>query len=269
MSDFLFRMIERAAGGSSVPVPQPPPQYQWPALLDRPAPVPVSGSAALPTAKTAAPVSLSPAAPHSFGTSMDALDRASSPAFTTPQFAGGTMETELAPEAIGSEKTRLITPSEKDPIQSVELAQVKVPEAARRPAPLRFGPDTRFQISHPAIEDGASLRDSFHEPDPVREKPAIVSGRVAEFSTVQQAHGPERTSPAPALPPARAERADRSLPPGRQEAPDPVVEVSIARVDVRLDAPKQAAPQPVSRPRGFAEYESLRRYITSPWARRR
>ena len=220
-----------------------------------------------------------PAALHSFANSVDVLDPPIAPPSPASQFTGASANTEPAPDPkrsshfarMASEETRLAAAPEKDlSIQSRKLARVEVPMPSPPLASLRA--ETRFETHHPATEDGVSLRTSLPEPNSTisGEMPASSGRLMAELPAAQKARRPERTSPAPILsPPGRAESGRGSLPPPRQETPDPIIEVSIARVDVRLDPPKQPAPQPVGRPRGFAEYESQRRYITSPWARRR
>ncbi len=272
VSDFLFRMIERAAGRSSSCVPRPPRQYQWPSSWERPAPV--CGSPALPPPKTAQAVSLSSPAPHSLSDSRVLLDQAIAPAFSTPGPVSTSMEREVAPEArrpnefagtLRAETSLTTAPKENSTIQPSELASPEAPP----PVPLQHAPDNKAQVRYPATEKRASFRDSLLSPVMGEQEPATASRLVAEFPAVQQ-YGPEETSPAPALMPSvRTEGARRSNPHSLRETPDTVVEVNIGRVDVRLDAPKQPAPQPVSRPRGFAEYESLRRYVASPWSRRR
>lgn len=277
MSDFLFRMIERASGRSSVHVPQPPLQYQWPALLDRPAPVPVAGSPAVPVLKPEPVMSLPLATLHSFGNSVDVLDPPIAPQSLKPQSPGELMNTELTPDAKRRSHfahTAIMKTSptarlgEHLPIQSAEVASIDFSEATRPSLPMQPEPESKTQVHYREAEDRASL------PEPnamiAEQRPASSARLVAASLAIQQEHGPAQSSPAPTLAqPARSNNALRSISHAPQETADPVVEVNIARVEVRLDAPKQPAPQPVSRPRGFAEYESLRRYITSPWARRR
>jgi hypothetical protein len=49
-------------------------------------------------------------------------------------------------------------------------------------------------------------------------------------------------------------------------AEEPIVEVSIGRVEVKLDSPASpAVPKAPVRPTGFAEFEALRRYAAGLW----
>jgi hypothetical protein len=65
--------------------------------------------------------------------------------------------------------------------------------------------------------------------------------------------------------PKAAEGNPSGRSPRLRETPEPAVEVNIGRVEVKLDVPAPPAPKPISAPRGFAEFEALRRYITRPW----
>ncbi len=283
MSDFLFRMIERASGRWSAQVPRPPQQFQWPVSWERPALV--SGPPVVPSPKDPA-VSLSSPTQHSLSDSIDGVAQAISPTFTTPRSVSTSMDTEVAPEAkrhndfadtVRAAASLTTPPGDNSRILSPELAPPAGSDATRPLVPGQPDPYPAMQYSHPtikdrypAMQDSASLRASPPGPDERTAKPAAADSLVAALPAIQHEHGKEHTSPAPALlPSTRADSARRIMPHPLQETADPVVEVNIARVEVRLDVPRQPAPQLVTRPRGFAEFESLRRYVAGPWSRRR
>jgi hypothetical protein len=156
---------------------------------------------------------------------------------------------------------------------SAPAQRVSAVNATDSPEVLSEPPVTR---SEPIAEHNESDPPATAEPDTEIEELALVDNprpsraRIEHHST---AAGNPPMSGAPRISrasvPRVAEGSARAGLPRLTDTPGPVVEVNIGRVEVKLDVPTPPAPKPVSGPRGFAEFEALRRYSAGPWPSRR
>lgn len=235
--NYLFRMVERAAGRSALPTPRPPQQFYWPLPWEQPARF--SGTAPFPSAKAKAP--------SQSATSLSLLDRE------------GEAETSLAPA---------IVQPVHDLAPPIPLAANQKPdfEMASRP-PGSADENTSAQLDQqptlPPLTPKSVPQpiNIFHEniigekpaPAPLQAQGLMVENQVPQdtfhFNGQEHSHGRRQ--------------------PAAQQSAEPIVEVHIGRVEVQLEAPRQPEARVVPKANGFAEFESMRRYTAGPWSLRK
>lgn len=283
MTDFLFRMVQRAAGRPGThAVPQPPRHFYWP-------------STAAASASQPEPRSLSPARSH--GTA-----RAPSfePARTNPTAAKPGMPPITVPDLPQSERPFMnpmpTTNSGLTNEEIVESGQPMVPAEENIPSlrqtvsaretilPSRaidranvetvFAGNPAMHQVPPSAIDLAVLFDSAASPALADVPEPSAGTRYAHLQSIEDAisamNEPRAdTEPSslqenipPRLTPPMRNRATRS-PGGSSVQAPPAVEVKIGSVEIVFDPPP-AQPAP-ARPAGFAEFADLRRYASRPW----
>ena len=290
MSDFLFRMVARAAG-LAPQGPRPRSEVQAPPALDTAVPAAAKGPApawvnAVPPAeemRTAAPASVSDVLPILRIQPEPALPR------TNEETAGTiapTPHTESGRPAQPSPARRLEVPvlplmtAAPAPRVTSNFPPQPLPAGKlETPAPPVMGPKKADQP--PAAEE-LEVRSPDREIQTVL--PIHVVPKVVPVSVTQPVARPDRILtdqtkiaqpekeehpavplPTQATPPSRPRQAN--LPKKEQVAShqeEPPVEVKIGRVEVLMEAAPVAPPAP-ARPQGFAEYTALRRYVARPW----
>jgi len=274
MSDFLFRMVERAAGVATATTPQPPRTFQWmaPAMLPSPYPaasaaetqvssseiesLPAPSALRQPTAKfnritvedhptrrnvdvQASPPPSVPAA-SSFppkNTASETSQPLVRPLLTVQSEPHRIVKAEATKEIASRSQNRLSENTEQTG-HKVDIQRhhrdLPVESAPSKPQPLARRPDRPITTDHEAA----------HFP---LEKPAQTS-----IHTVQSATPSPRES--------RPQTAEVRTP---KPASEPPVEVKIGRVEIHFDAPATPAASPSpARPSGFSEYAELRRYVS-------
>ncbi len=235
-ANYLFRMVERAAGRSELPTPRPPQQFYWPLPWEQPARF--SATAPFPSTKAKAP--------HQAATTLSLIDRQG--------------EAETSTETAIFQPVQELTPpippaaNERPDFEIVSLPSESTDENTS--AKFDQQPTLAALISQPI----ANPADIFHE-NIHREKPAPASPQAQHLMA-------EKQTPDDAFHFNRQNNPHERLRPAAPSA-EPVVEVHIARVEVRLDPPRQSEPRAVPKPNGFAEFESMRRYAAGPWSLRK
>ena len=243
MSDFLFRMVERAAGVATATTPQPPRTFQWMAptitLPSHPPAASAWETQASPSAIESLPAP-SPlrqsAAKFNRVTVEDRRTRRNVDFQASPQ-PSVPAASSFPPENTVSETSQpLIQPSLAVQSEPHRAVKAEVTESAlSKPQPFARRPDGPITTDHEAA----------HFP---LEEPA----QKTSIHTVQSATPLPRES--------RPQTAEVRTP---KPASEPPVEVKIGRVEIHFDAPATpaASPAPV-RPSGFSEYAELRRYVS-------
>ncbi len=245
MSDYLRRMVERAVGRTHGQGPQPPQSFLWAGPLENPAPDLASSALQFPASGRTVPF-------------RPVLHRAPSGA----ESVSPVVSQDVA--AASGEKDDSATPC----LLQNSFGDDTHPPLISGPATLvSERPSTSSQPTQVAARSN-DIDRALTAPDIETEEPALAM--EAPMTVVNDS--PIIT--ATPVPPRRnfrtgAEGRARGESPRLTEAVEPVVEVRIGRVEVRLDVPSPPAPRPVSRPHGFAEFEALRRYAAGPWPPRR
>lgn len=280
MSDYLFRMVERAAGRAAASAPQPPRESHWPVAMEAPESftVPIRPHARNQAKNSTLEIPLFPPELHrSFSPSPPATPRTSRP-------DGITQGKNFAPDVVLGESA---------PVESVTrvptvLADEHRPLVSREDEPLvsSGNPSLPSEIATQSANRteeirGTEIQNSSR--DPMISVPQIAE--TAEDSVrfnssapqVQFLHPTQTPLPAASARVPADARPSEAFTLGRGESPrlpaarnarqqsEPGVEVKIGRVEVRFDALAPAAPARPSRPSGFAEFAALRRYETQPW----
>lgn len=245
MSDYLFRMIERAAGTATASAPQPPREVHWPLLPEAPDSfMPASSfryAGAPPTPRHPRNGDVENNAPFVSPKQHD-------PALPMPPL--------IAPAAVEAQRS-----SQYEVIaHSATLARADENHepVSREGVPQETGTDTE-------IRDTA-IGGPSHDPISVRQmrKTPAPSARSDAFPAPDFHPTAQVFSPQPVSVPAAKARTIAVVQPS--ETPEPAVEVKIGRVEVRFDSPATpAAPTRSPRPSGFVEFAALRRYVTQPW----
>ena len=253
MSDFLFRMVERAAGLATAATPQPPRTFQWMAPAEM-LPSHYPSTSAWETQSLPAPSPLQVTVEDRRNADSQARQQPSVPELLHSHWKIAS-ETSLP----------LIQPSLA--VQSKPHRDVKA-EAAKEAAPRfqnRLPENTeqtehKVNVSHLPVEAAPSKRQPLAKhPD----RPIIADHEAAHFprGTGPQRHPSDTAQPATPLPrESRTQTADMRA---QKPASEPPVEVKIGRVEIHFDAPPTpvASPAP-ARPGGFSEYAELRRYAS-------
>ena len=290
MSDFLFRMIERAAGSPAAgTAPQPPRQFYWPA--------PLQAVATWPAAPGASPVAISPAgrraptrlqpphsiadvgpAPSQVGESKVLSGRTRENLFGTSQY------TESGP---GEERTRPITETGAflNPSQETRLAGVR--DVVTDPTPVDIAPeaptpptvralpkqenDDNAARPDPSLVDLDQAPESRMPPRPSEDSEISASVQAHTTLVVRDARASNENRPALQGVETRS-GLPKQMPTGiaqmrsRRGEPEPPVEVKIGTVEIRFDPPPAHAAEPApARPVGVADFADLRRYAARPW----
>jgi hypothetical protein len=253
MSDFLFRMVERAAGFATAATPQPPRTFQWMAPAEM-LPSHYPSTSAWGTQSLPAPSPLQVTVEDRRNADIQARQQPSVPAASSFPLENTVSETSLP----------LIQPSLA--VQSKPHRDVKA-ETAKEAAP-------RFQNHLPenTEQTGRKINVSHLPPEAAakrqplarrREGPIIADHEAAHFPLKEPAHKTSIHTAQPATPLPRESRTQTADMRAQKPASEPPVEVKIGRVEIHFDAP----PTPVAsaapaRPGGFSEYAELRRYAS-------
>ncbi len=236
-SNYLFRMVERAAGLSPEQAPRPPQHFYWPLPWEQPAKA--INSSLLASSNTSS-ARLVPA--------------------TLPPFSRDLVEGE-SPLALNTASTE-----EANPVVTPAAHSHSQENFAFNGGSFAASSDAQPSVLSGTVDPARRFvhEESGSQPDTmVIEKPLAAAAKLQD---------PRFAIPTPQKISFRSngEAASRgSMPQTPQETVEPVVEVNIARVEVHLDPPRQPSPQAVPAPVGFAEFESLRRYAAGPWPSRR
>ncbi len=235
--NYLLRMVERAAGRSAQPTPQPPQQFYWPLPWEEPARF--SGTAPFPSARVKAP--------SQSATSLSLNDRETeaqtsvAPAIVQPVH-------DLAPPIppAANEKPDFEIAS-RPPWPADENASAQLNPQLTRPALIQPSVPQPTNIFH------ENIHGEKHQPASLQDQGLMVENHATQdaFHLNGQEHSHGRRQPA------------------AQQNAEPIVEVHIGRVEVRLDTPRQPEARAVPKASGFAEFESMRRYTAGPWLLRK
>jgi hypothetical protein len=239
-------MVERAAGRTHGQGPRPPQSFLWAGPLQNPAPDLASSALQFPASGRTVPL-------------RPVLHRAPSGA----ESVSPVVSQDVA--AVSGEKDDSTTPR----VLQNSFGDDTHPPLISRPTTLvSERPSTSSQPTQVAARSNDIDRTALTAPDIETEEPALAM--EAPMTVVNDS--PILTAtPVPRRRNFRtgAEGRARGESPRLTEAVEPVVEISIGSVEVRLDVPSPPAPKLVSRPHGFAEFEALRRYTAGPWPPRR
>ncbi len=248
MSDYLLRMIDRAAGRASGETPRPPKSFRWA--------VPWGGNA-LDVGVAADEFRASGRAiafgPVSHPRTGGPAESVSLPASKGVPELSAEFENPVSPRALQES----LEHETNQPLTSAAVVAVSgrslTPSPPIQPITRNNGFDLpELPASDTEIEELASPRES-ESSLTFNHRPVLVA---------------EPVSPRPDFHKAAKDVAYATSP-RLTDTADSVVEVNIGRVEVRLDVPAPPAPKPASRPNGFAEYETLRRYSAGAWPTRR
>lgn len=276
MSDFLFRMVERATGLATA-TPQLPRTFQWmaPAVM-----LPSHSPAASAWETQASPSAIEslpapsplrqPTAKFNRVTVEDHRTRRNVD-FQSSQQPSAPTKSSLPPENVVNEASRpLIQPSlavQSEPHRAVKAEATK--EIALH-LQNHLSENTE-QTGHKVKVSQRQHRDlpveaASLQPQPLARRtdgPVIADHEAAHFPLEEPA---QKTSIHPlqsATPPPRESRTQTAEVRTPKPTSEPPVEVKIGRVEIHFDAPATpaASPAPV-RPGGFSEYAELRRYVS-------
>jgi hypothetical protein len=295
VTDFLFRMVQRAAGlPTAVAAPQPPSQFHWPTPFETAAVRPV-----LPGVN-------SDARPRGSRRTMEAArppDSAAESVVFKQRLAATT-----PPEPLRADSARTIetqaTTSVPTPDEGIEGPVMFHPSHAMALAssqtPIGIEPLTRSRPAESTSSAPIHRENSdAAEPQPFAinlddARPSLAAQQPSETAVWAAQEPPVRPTSIDHAARAMKETADETRPisvrtdiPARltpalrpaptrsarlqsrpQELPPPV-EVKIGSVEIVFDQPAVQATQPAPvRPSGFAEFADLRRYATRPWTSR-
>lgn len=283
MSNFLFRMVERAAGAPSAPaVPHPPSQFHWPAIVNAPAlrPLVARSRQTAVRSRLSEEVKPSRARQSMMGDSPQRRTQTDAQREPLPQLRKSASLPSL--ENTSGEKTVSLAP---DPTQ-IDRTQ-KPPDpivAIADPPRLEATPSEKARSLEPLIADIATNEDVLTT-DPVQETVIITTLPAAETLSPAQPEIPSslvKQAPAlseiqsvgrvrvPAIRSGPLEPKPTALVSARTPADDSErgVEVKIGSVEIVFDPPPAAAHPARSYPTGFAEFAELRRYGARPWSHR-
>jgi hypothetical protein len=272
MSNFLFRMVERAAGLSAAASPQPPRRFQWPARVETPRPV-ASVFDSFPEfpqmPPTGAKMPFMPLEPVVKGHIEQGrrIDIQVQPE-THPSRASS-----FQPEAATGETHH---PSIQAPVDrgTQREPELRVEADGRREA-VKHSHGTLRQDAEPPLHEISGRSIFIGAPDAPVEALLSTSQPVArplELVPTMPRHEANTSlvtartlRPAAEAPAPQESRAQADI--GRsKQVSEPPVEVKIGHVEIRFDAPVTPAPSRASsQPSGFSEYAALRRYAVGPW----
>ena len=263
MSNFLFRMVERAAGVSAATSPQPPRPFQWPSSAETPYPG-KSTFDSLAEFQQVRPTGVrTPSLPLKPLTTERVEQGGQEPDIQIgPKASSLQPEADAMKQAVKHFNDRLRQDAEqtshevsgKSSVTNTPHVEVEASRSTARPLAKRSvevprstsQPVARPLDNLPAVETDTSLVTA-----PVA-RPSIRTPRSAAEAPVPQENRPQ----------AAAMQASK-------EVSEPPVEVKIGRVEIRFDAPATpAASSAPACPSGFSEYAALRSYAIRPWGSR-
>lgn len=284
MTEFLSRMLQRAAGWPTAPAtPQPRSQFHWPALANIPASRPVlpgtnsdassrGGRRAIGASRALASAAESLAPKHG--------SAAMTPRYQPPLSSAGTIETQAStsvPPADESLESRgIITRSHEMTLANRQTPAGLEPITPTWPAertifaPFHREDSAAAEPQHFAIDSDDALASRTAQEQPghpvVLEHAAHAMNETREETWPNSVHKvtPARLTPAAQPAPSRSVRGQ-----SRMQETQPPVEVKIGSVEIVFDQKSVQAAQPAPvRPVGFAEFADLRRYASRPWSSR-
>ena len=290
MSDFLFRMVERAAGLSAATAPQPPRPFQWPSSAETPYPG-KSTFDSFAESQPVRPTSVRPSLPLKPLTTGrieqggQEPDIQTAPGASSLQQQAATYETartfiqaqdgkemrrephhsveaDVNKQAVKHSNDRLRQDAEqtshevsgKSSVTNTLHVHVKASRSTARPLATRS-----VEVPRSTSQPVARLLDNLPT---VETDTSLVTAPVDRTSTRTPRSAAETPVPQENRPQAAAMQASK-------EVSEPPVEVKIGRVEIRFDAPATpAASSAPARPSGFSEYAALRSYAIRPWGSR-
>ena len=277
MSDYLFRMIERASGTAVAPAPQPPREFHWPVVPDASAVFSLPRKLYTMDHARNGPVEnplFFPEAGRRFSlfTEPKPFTTRSESEARRKKFGAGLGEESASGESLTNvsaildgethENERRLIPG--NPRLSSEVATQPAPRTEEMRGTEIPKSSRGAIISAPQIEETAEPFARSNSPSPQVQSTVQILPPVpvpAASARVPSAARTSETFPARQSTPSRNPAAKST-----RENAEPAVEVKIGRVEVRFDAPiAPASLKRPSRPSGFAEFAALRRYETQPW----
>jgi hypothetical protein len=260
MSDFLFRMVERAAGLATAATPQPPRTFQWIVPAETlPSHYPATSAwetQASPSAIESLPAPSplrQPAAKFNRVTVEDRRNRRNVDVQSSPQPSVPGASSFQPENAVNDVQSKPHRDVKAEATEEAPRFQNRLPENIEQTG-------HKINVSHLPVEAASSKRQPLTRgPD----GPIIADHEAAHFPLEEPAQmtSIHTAQPAPPLPrESRTQTADVRTP---KPASEPPVEVKIGRVEIHFDAPGTpvASPAP-ARPGGFSEYAELRRYAS-------
>ena len=274
MSDFLFRMVERAAGVATATTPQPPRTFQWMAPATTPPPQFPATSASETQAPPSAIESLpapsllrQPVAKFNGVTVEDRrnVDVQSSPQPSVPAASSFPTENAVSETILPLPQPSLAVQSE--PHRAVKAGVTKETASHLQNRLSENIEQTGHKVNIPPRQHrDLTVESAPSKPQPLSRRPdgpIVADHEAAHFPLEEPA---QKTSIHPlqsATPPPRESRTQTAEVRTPKPTSEPPVEVKIGRVEIHFDAPATpaASPAPV-RPGGFSEYAELRRYVS-------
>jgi hypothetical protein len=290
VTDFLFRMVQKAAGWSSAAAaPQPPSQFHWPGPAMRPTLRGASSDASPRIGRSS--FGLTPRVDSAEATGLkldsDAMTRSDQPRADSFR----TIETPASPSVPaadeGTGSSVVFNPSDEitlvrsQPPGGLEPLTTARPSESRRSAPAHrkntagaesqpFAIDFDHALASRTTNWPSEAADFSAQAQPVLPSwiehavPAMYETSEAMLPLPVRADSPAGPVPAAKQVPPRIARGQ-----SRPQEPQPAVEVKIGSVEIVFDQPPVQAAQPAPvRPTGFAEFADLRRYVARPWPSR-
>jgi hypothetical protein len=262
MSDFLFRMVERAAGLATATTPQPPRTFPWMSPAET-LPSHFPSASAWEAQASAAPSPLRQP-PAKFDRVM-VEDHRNVDVQPSPQPSVRGASSFPLENVVSETIQQLIQPSlavQSKPHRAVKAGSTKetAPRSQNRLPENTEQTGHKVNVSHLQVEAAPSKRQPLAKrPD----GPIIAGHEAAYFPLEEPAQKTSIHTARPATPLPRENKtpvADMRTPKPASESP---VEVKIGRVEIHFDAPATPAASPApARPGGFNEYAELRRYAS-------
>jgi len=247
-----MRMIERAAGQVSGQVPHTPKPFRW--AVPWGVPAPDVGSSAMQLPATGPDV-------HFRSDFHPVLSASDLPTSSTAEMVPSGLPNNLSAGSGEYHKPAAPQVPQQDFEDNSSHALNSVVVTPVTEHPLVPSQPTYSSARSDLGRTTLAANNTEIEPTQAMEVPAIVVNHPPSVASSCELSSPDF--------PAIAEGAVRAGWPRSTTPVEPIVEVNIGRVEVRLDAPQSRAPKPVSRAQGFGEFEALRRYTTAPWPSRR
>jgi len=243
MSDFIFRMVERASGVAPATTPQPPRTFQW-----------MAPTVTLPSHSPAA----SAWEAQSSSTAIESLPAPSPLRQSAAKFNRVTVE---------DRRTRRNVDFQASPQPSVPAASSFPPEntVSETSQPL-IQPSLAVQSEPPLAVKAEVTESALSKPQPFARRPdgpITTDHEAAHFPLEEPAQNTSIHTVQSATPLPRESRPQTAEVRTPKPASEPPVEVKIGRVEIHFDAPATpAASSAPVRPSGFSEYAELRRYVS-------
>jgi hypothetical protein len=285
VTDFLFRMVQRAAGWSTAaPAPLPPSQFHWPTPVDASVMQPTLLSANSDASRrigtrwiatTPGPNSSEAAALKPDWPAMTPFDQPHADFFNIKPLSSTSAPTahERAGPSVASNSSLEITlvgshtPVGVEPLKPAQPAGSRGSGLVHRePMPQTNPRPTTVEYTHAPSSRAATwpakTADFHAEAEPAL--PSLIEHALPQEPAPLRSDIPTRlVTPAQQAPPRSARGHSRP------QEPQPAVEVKIGSVEIVFDQPPVQAAQPAPvRPAGFADFADLRRYAARPWSSR-